>query len=401
MSSPALTWLVARREITDRLGSKPFIITTVISLVVIILLVIAPSVAADLFGASQPSHLRLGVTAETDLPATFADSAATTAPTFGYEDVDLVELDDRAAAEQAISDDDVDAAILAGDRVLVAEPGTDLDEFLAQSLKAANLTAFLGDAGVNPAELQTASALPDVEVVTLSGQDAAQREVQFGIGFVVTLLLFLTLQINGASVLTTTVEEKSSRIVEVLLGVLRPWQLLAGKLVAMTLLSIGQLLVYAAGGIGTALALGDVTLPETTWPALVTSLAMFLVGFGLFAAIYAVAGSLAGSAEEAQSAAAPIGFVSAAVYMAVIVGVVPDPNGVFARILTFVPFSAPFAVPVRAAAGMPTWEAVVAFVITAITLVGVVRLAGRLYSAAVLSGGKMTWRSAFRAEPIH
>lgn len=154
------------------------------------------------------------------------------------------------------------------------------------------------------------------------------------------MLLFLTLQINGASLLTTTVEEKSSRVVEVLLG------------------------------------------------------------FGMWASIYAVAGALVTSADWAQSASGPIGFTAAAVYMAVLIGVVPNPDGMLARVLSFLPPSAPFAIPARAASGIPVWEVVVGAVLTGLGTLFVVRLAGRLYSTAVLSGGRLTWRSASRAEPI-
>ena len=160
------------------------------------------------------------------------------------------------------------------------------------------------------------------------------------------------------------------------------------------------MLLYAGAALAAILLTGDVDLPSAAGSVLVASIAMFVVGFGLYASIYAVAGALATSAEEAQSSAAPIGFISAAVYMAVLIGVVPNPDGLLATILTFIPFSAPFAIPVRMTAGMPWWEVVVGFTVTLLGLVVIVRLAGRLYSAAILSGGKLSWRAALRAEPI-
>lgn len=396
MTSRHLVQLVAARELRDRLANKAFLITTAVSLLVIVGIIVAPTFLAD----DGPTTASVGVTAGADVPDGFTEALVTTGAALSYDEVEVEEVADRAAGEAAVADGELDAVVIDADTLLLDSPSTSLEQLVAQSLQAASITSFLADAEVDPAALQAASALPDLEVVLPDGQDTEELDQQFGLGAIITVLLFLTLQINGASVLTTTVEEKSSRVVEVLLGTLRPWQLLSGKLVAMTALSIGQLLLYAGAALAAIMFTGDVELPPAAASVLVGSIAMFIVGFGLYAAIYAVAGALATSAEEAQSSAAPIGFISAAVYMAVLIGVVPNPDGTLARVLTFIPFSAPFAIPVRLTAGMPWWEVAVGFVATSIGLVLIVRLAGRLYSAAILSGGKLSWRAALRAEPI-
>lgn len=397
MTSRALIQLVAMRELRDRLGNRAFLLTTVISLLVIVGLIVVPSL---LGGGDEPVDVTLGVAADAGLPDGYDQAVEITGQAMELGSVELVAIDTSAQADAAVSDGDVDGVVLDDHTLLVPEPNSQLEQLVAQALQAANLTAFLADAQVDPAQLQQASALPVVEITTPDGKDSNQLEQQFGVGFVVTILLFLTLQINGASILTTTVEEKSSRVVEVLLGTLRPWQLLSGKLIAMTVLSVAQLILYAGAALAASMLAGSVTLPPTTAAVMAVSIPMFLVGFGLYASIYAAAGALASSAEEAQSAAAPIGFISAAVYMAVLIGVVPNPNGVFAQVLTYIPFSAPFAVPVRVGAGMPLWQAAIGFLSTTIGLVVIVRLAGRLYSAAILAGGRLTWRAALRAEPI-
>ncbi len=385
------------RELRDRLGNRAFLVTTVISLLVIVGLIVVPSL---LGGDDEPVEVTLGVAADASLPAGFDEAVASTAQAMEIDSVDVVDVTTPAQGEDAVASGDLDGVVLDEDTLLVAEPNVQLEQLVAQSLQAATLVAFLADAQVDPADLQQASALPEIEITTPDGKDSNQLEQQFGVGFVVTVLLFLTLQINGASILTTTVEEKSSRVVEVLLGTLRPWQLLSGKLIAMTALSVAQLILYAGSALVASLLVGNVDFPPTTLAVMAVSIPMFLVGFGLYASIYAVAGALASSAEEAQSAAAPIGFVSAAVYMAVLIGVVPNPDGLFAQILTYIPFSAPFAVPVRVGAGMPMWQAGLGFLSTTIGLIVIVRLAGRLYSAAILAGGRLTWRAALKAEPI-
>lgn len=397
MTSRALIQLVAQRELRDRLGNRAFLVTTVISVLILVGIIVAPSL---LSGDDGPVELAVGITAGADLPAGFEEVVPSTATALEIDTVEVTTVPDRDAADQAVADGDLDGVILDSSTLLMANPDRLLEQLVAQSMQAASLTDFLATTQIDPAALQQASALPTMDIVTPDGKDPDQLDAQFGVGVIVTVLLFLTLQINGASILTSTVEEKSSRVVEVLLGTLRPWQLLSGKLIAMTLLSVGQLMLYGGAALAATSVMGDVTLPPATMAVMAVSIPMFLVGFGLYASIYAVAGALATSAEEAQSSAAPIGFISAGVYMAVLIGVVPTPNGLFARILTFIPFSAPFAVPVRIGGGMPWWEAVAGFAVTAIGLVLMVRLAGRLYSAAILSGGKLTWRAAMKAEPI-
>lgn len=396
MTSLTTMRLVARRELRDRLGNRAFLITTAISLVVIVGIIVAPSFFAD----DGPAEYEVGILADADLPATFADTLGAAAAATEAE-VTTTTVPDRGAADEAIADGDLDVVVLDRETVLAESLGSSnpLRLLLQQSLSGAALADVLTEADVDPAEIGPLLG-GELSVVTPDGQDQAAQESAFGLGFFVTVLLFLTLQINGASLLTTTVEEKSSRVVEVLLGTIRPWQLLAGKLIAMTILSVGQLVLYALAALAATSLVGDFSLPPASPMVVVSGIVMFLLGFGLWASIYAVAGALATSAEEAQSASGPIGFTAAAVYMAVLIGVVPNPDGTLARVLSFLPPSAPFAIPARAASGIPAWEVVVGAVLTGLGTWLVVRVAGRLYSAAVLSGGRLTWRSAFRAEPI-
>ena len=394
MTARDVIGLVIGREVGDRLRNRAFLITTAISVVVIAGIIVGPS----LFGDDGPVEWDVGVLADADVPDGFTDVVATVAAS-GDATVVVTEVPDRAAADQAVRDEQLDAVVLDDQTVLADGVDDGLRRTIEQALAGSQLANVLGDAGVDPSAVDAALGV-EVTVVTPDGADEAERQGMFGLGLAVTVLLFLTLQINGASVLTTTVEEKSSRVVEVLLATVRPWQLLAGKLVAMTILSVGQLVLYAGAALLAVELTGDLTLPATSPMIVLTSLVMFFLGFALWASVFAVAGSLATSAEEAQSSAGPIGFVAAAVYLTVIIGVVPNPDGTLARVLSFIPFSAPFAIPARAASGLPVWEFVVGAAVTAVgTWIGV-RLAGRLYAAAVLSGGRMTWRDAMRAEPI-
>lgn len=209
------------------------------------------------------------------------------------------------------------------------------------------------------------------------------------------------IQINGSTLLTGTIEEKSSRVVEVLLGSVRPWQLLAGKLSGMMVLALGQLGLFVGVTLGANAAVGAFDLPPAAFGSMTVALVMFVLGFAFYASLYAVAGSLASSLEDAQSSAGPLGFLTVGAYMGTLLGVVPNPESVFARVLSLFPPTAPFAVPARVAiSSIEPWEVVLSAVLVAVTAVLTVRLAGRLYSAAILAGGKLTWREVLRAEPV-
>lgn len=395
MTSRTLIQLVAGREIRDRMTNRGFLLGTGITLLLLVAIVVGPA----LFRDDGPTEYELGVVGS--VPPAFADAVAPAAEAVDAG-VTVQRFDDRAAAEAAVDAEEVDGVVIDGEQLLVpGSPDRELQSIVDSALQQAAFLERVEEAGLDPsAAAGLLQGHEPVSVITPRGTEE-DREAGFGVAFFATVLLFLTVQINGTTLLTGAIEEKSSRVVEVLLGTLRPWQLLAGKLTGISVLAIGQLVVYAAVLLGANAVVGAFELPEAAGAAVVSGIAMFVVGFGFYAALYAVAGSMATSIEDAQASAGPLGFVTAGVYMAVIFAVIPNPDGVVSRVLTFLPPSAPFAVPARVSSGgIAAWEVVVAGILTFVGTALTVRLAGRLYSAAVLAGGKLRWRDVWRAEPI-
>jgi ABC-2 type transport system permease protein len=131
------------------------------------------------------------------------------------------------------------------------------------------------------------------------------------------------------------------------------------------------------------------------------SVVMLVAGFLLYAALFTVAGTLASTAEEAQSAAWPMYAAMWGAYAAVFFVVMPSPGGIAAQILSFAPPTAPFIVPARIAIGeMAAWQVGLSVALTLAGALVAVKLAGRLYAASLLSGGKLTWPAGWRTEPI-
>lgn len=395
MNTRAVIQLVAGREISDRLRNRAFMIGTGLTLLALVALIVAPT----LFGSDEPPSYDLGVVGETD--PLFADAVASAASGRDAE-VELTTLEDEAAAETAVQDGELDAVLLDDERLLVADdPDEGLQSIVEQARQQSAVLSGLQEAGVDPAEAsRLLSARAPVEVITPDGT-VDEAETGQAIAFVATILLFLIVQLNGSTMLTGAIEEKSSRVVEVLLGSIRPWQLLAGKLTGLTVLALAQLAMFVAAGLGTNAVVGAFEVPPATTTAVVVSVLMLVLGFAFYASLYAVAGSMASSLEDAQASAGPLGFLTATAYGGTLIGVIPNPESIFAQVLTYFPPTAPFAVPARITVGsISTVEIAIAAVVTAVAAVATVRLAGRLYSAAILAGGKLTWREVVRAEPV-
>lgn len=314
-------------------------------------------------------------------------------------DVAVASFADRDAATLAIEDGDIDAALVDG--VADGQPDQTLRGALESVLQAAAFSDGLAEAGLDTGEAAAAMAPPEpLRVVDLAG-DVGGDVDGYVLAFIATILLFIGIQGNSATLLSAAIEEKSSRVVEVLVSVARPWQLLAGKLIALTVLALVQLGATVAAGLGANAAVGAFELPDATGALVAISLLMLVVGFLFYASLFAVAGSMAASLEDAQSTSGPLTFAVMGGYFAVIFAVMPNPDGLVAQVLTFLPPTAPFVVPARMAFdAIAGWEVAVASVLTVVASLLVVRLAGRLYAGALLAGGKLTWSAAWRAEPV-
>ena len=395
MTTAEIIRLVGGREITDRMRNRGFVLSTLVTLLIVVGFIVVPTFFED----DTPPSFDLGVVGES--PALFDDAVASAAAAQEVE-VTVSSVADRDAAEEAVEAEDLDAVLLDQDQLLVAEEADDqLRSIVEQARQQSAVLSGLADAGVEPSEAAglLAGRAP-VEVVTPEGTQE-EADAAGGLAFAATVLLFLIVQINGGTLLTGAIEEKSSRVVEVLLGSIRPWQLLAGKLTGIMVLAIGQLVLFIAVMLGANAAVGAFELPPATGTAIAVATVMFVIGFGFYAALYAVAGSMASSLEDAQASAGPLGFLTAGAYLGTLIGVVPNPDSVFAQVLTYLPPTAPFAIPARVAVGaIGPVEVVIAAILTAATTYATLRLAGRLYSAAILAGGKLTWREVWRAEPV-
>jgi ABC-2 type transport system permease protein len=205
----------------------------------------------------------------------------------------------------------------------------------------------------------------------------------------------------GQFVAQGVVEEKASRVVELLLATMKPWQLLAGKILGLGLLGLAQIAVIAAVGVGGAIAFDLVDIPGELIGTAVSVVLWFVLAYAFYAAIFAVGASLVSRQEDLGTVLMPTSMV---LIVAFVVGVqaAGDPDGTLARVTSFVPGLSPMVMPVRQAAGdVAIWEMGLAVVLMLVAIGLIVRLGGRIYAGALLrTSGKTKLREALRAERV-
>jgi ABC-2 type transport system permease protein len=385
--------LVARREFLGKVRTRSFLIGTVVIVAVLAGYVLLQAV---LFNQSNRSTVALS-----GQSTVLAEPLRDTAKSFGREVV-TVDVTDVAAAEEQVRKGDYDALITGAPDALRVVVKDELNSAVRNALdvlvQQQVLNAQLAEAGVDPATAAANMARAKVDVVALEPDDP-QRGERLAIGLVIAVLLYYSLLVYGMMVAQGVVEEKSSRVVEILLATLRPWQLLLGKVMGLGAVGLVQLLLI--GGIGLALSstTGVIDLTGVAGSALATGVLWYVLGFFLYATVFAAAASLVSRQEELQSVITPI---STVIIIAFVVGInlmIQDPSGTAVTVLSMLPPFAPILMPGRMAIGVaPLWQVLLSIVLAIGAVAAITWLGGRIYSNAVLrTGSRVKLRDAFRS----
>ena len=213
------------------------------------------------------------------------------------------------------------------------------------------------------------------------------------------LLLYIALLNYGSWVAIGVVQEKASRVIEVVLSAVRPRELLTGKALGIGLLGLAQMTVVAVPAAIVAVAVGSADLPAASVGGVVSIVLWFALGFAFYCLAYAAVGSLASRTEDAQTAMAPLTIVVLAAFFAAI-SALSSPESTLAHVLSFVPPTAPLVMLVRTVEGtVGAAELVAALTVMALGIVVTARIAGRIYAGAILATGprlrlRQAWRSA-------
>lgn len=381
MSPLSAVRLVVGREVSTRLRARAFRITTVVNLVV----VIGSLIAFKLVGAGSGDAV--GFT-----PSARPLAAPLVAVAHAVGTKVRTSTVDQATGERQVRDGTLDA-LVTGDpeafRVVVKQDlPSGLRSAFSVLVRQTALNNEIITAGGDPAAVNAAVNAARVEVSSLQPAREFQT-ARLVLAVIVGILVYVAIMLYGQLVAQGVVEEKSSRIVEILLSTIRPWQLMVGKVAGIGAIGLLQLATTAVVGVGAGLALDAFTFPTTiAASAAVWALVWFLLGYLIYAFLFAALGALASRQEDVAAATAPALMAIVLPYVLAISILPGDPQNRFMAVASLVPFFSPLIMPMRIALGVaPVWQVTVSLLLSTGLLAALIGLSGRVYRNAVLRTG--------------
>jgi ABC-2 type transport system permease protein len=377
--------LVAQREVHERIRGRVFQVGTGIILLVVIAAIVIPVLTRS---KSEPE--RVGVVGTLSAPLRTAVMAS--ADAIGTT-MTFVPEPDASAADADLRSGDVDLVIVDAKQVVVATAisagDTDTTSQLAgAAAQTLGTAAAFQAAGLTAAQ---ADAISHAEPVPLVGlQPASISHHKHSPASVVTLVLvFVMLGQYSTWILTGVVEEKTSRVVEVLLAAVRPAQLLGGKVLGIGLVAAAQATALVAVALGLSEVVGSDLLKGTGPITILAALLWLVLGYAFYCWVYAAAGSTVERQEQVQSLAFPLTIPVLVGYISSLTVATTGTPNTFVDVLAYLPPTAPFAMPTLVAIGAATWwEFAISVVLSVVSTYAVARLATSIYRRAILRTGR-------------
>jgi ABC-2 type transport system permease protein len=426
------TFHVARREYLVRVRGRAFIVTTALLAIAVIGVILIPTILAAA-GVADPPTVAVAVEAddlETD-PVIAVQTALLLEPRTGEQSepgegrARVVRAEDASEAAEAVRDGEYDALLT----ITRDDDGDLVFEYLGSAsptnetrllVTAAATSLAIGDRldreGVTPDQRARIFAPPAFNAVPIDPDDVRDEE-EFGgafiVAYAVVILTFMAILTYGNWVAQSVAEEKSGRVMELLITAATPRQLLVGKVFGSGAAGLTQYLAIvlaavigyvASGPISEALGVAEqapISLPDLDPTMVVSFGAFFLLGFLLYATLYAAAGSMVSRVEDAQQAAGPLIFLAIGGYFAAFTGL-NDPDAQWVAVLSLIPFFSPYLMPARMLLTSPgAGEILLALFLLVVTLALALLVASRIYSAGVLLyGQRVGLRSVWRASRV-
>lgn len=387
-----MTWLVARRELLQRGRTRVFAISTIILLLAVALGVALPAILSR---GGKPE--RVGVVGGN--PASLAVVVQEAGRLAGVK-VTVVPEPYAATAKAALRSGDLGVVLVSGTEVLVRQipiggassAGGTLPGALAQ---IAGLTRLFDKVPGAAAAAANGIALPVRGLVPPSGTLANRLT-----GLFTVVLVWVLISIYGTQIALGIGEEKSSRVVEVLLASIRPVQLLTGKVLGIGLLALAQAAAMVIAFVVAGFASGSSLVHGAATGIVLTGGAFIVVGYAFYCTAFAAAGSLVSRQSDVNSTVMPVQLPLIIAYALSYTVLYSNGANTFYHILGFLPPTAPVAMPVLYAAGdVPLWQVIVSVLLCAAGTVWMARIAARIYSRSILrTGARVPLRQVLRQE---
>jgi len=411
-------WVVFKREFLERVRSKWFLIATLLGPVFLAVIGVLPIVLASRTRTSaQLSDVIIIDATGTDLGQRVAKYLVQTAPDGPAPRVRTVKAEqvpteeERATQEvirrEALGYMVLDASTVAGKEMKYAGRNATalIDvETIQRLVRQSLLNQRLEREGIDPGRVTMLTAVrleAKTEKITDRGREGAGGLTSFFFGYGIALVLYMMIAIYGQSIMRGVLEEKTTRVAEVVVSSVKPDTLLAGKIVGSGLVAVTQVLVWLAmvfllylgrgpilGAFGVPMASQAIKIPSLSPMVGVALLAFFVFGFILYAALFCAVGSMVSNQEDVQQAVMPVMLlpISSIIFMQPIL---LAPASTLAKTMSWMPFSAPLIMPLRMALiAIPWYEIVGSLLSVVIGCVVAIWVSARIYRVGLLMYGK-------------
>lgn len=382
--------LIARREIVARWQQKGFRIGLLVAVVIVALAAFAPRVLRG-FGDSTT---RLGVSGSDATAVSAAVRQAADAQGIAVE----VTVTSGADARSKVAAGSFDAALVDDAQIVTKTSDSRGVALLQAGYQAVTIVQRLTGAGLTEAQVQQAFDTAPLPVMSTKSNETTQRRA---IATITVVFLFTQLIAFCTWMAMGVVEEKTSRVVELLLSAVRPLQLLTGKLLGIGALAVFQVLLIGGVALGITSSTGSLSVPASVYGTIAISFLWFVLGFAFFAAVSAALASLVSRQEEVSGVMTPVTSLLLVSYLGSFVAA-NAPDSPLARVLSIVPPVSAIAMPARMANGdVSVFEVIVAAVLMLAATAAILVLAARIYRVAILhAGNRLTLRRAWLGEAI-
>ena len=397
MTNTSSAWrLVASREVDVKLRDKGFII----SMIITVLLIVAISVVLSII-SSKHDHDSVVVT--DDKAAAIVKVAQQDLAARGSTDkTEVVRAADEAEAHRELQNDDNMVYLHQKDgqwHLDGYDKTPSADGSSTGAMERAVAVAAVADnakaAGVDASTMTKGMSLQTGQV---KPSDGTSEAVGYMLAIVFSVLFMMSAIYYGVMIANSVVEEKQSRIVEILLTGVPARQLLIGKIVGNTVLAVGQLIIICG--------LSMLAVSFSQWSNIITFamswsvmwfLLFFLVGFVALASLYAAAGSMASRSEDVQNTTSPLMYLIMIIYFWVVFSM-SNPDGMSAKIGSYVPIASVVFMPVRMLGHRAQWwEAIVSIFVTLGFTVFAVLAGERIYRRSILqTNGRVSFKNAWK-----
>lgn len=415
--------IIIRREYFERVSKKSFIFTTILMPLFMVMLMIAPALLTIF---NTPELKRIAV----------IDDSGIIAPTLkDGEEIEFISINEPLDAAKA--NDSIDGILVINKDILTSSTGASLYTHDASSMMIEqNITnqieKTIEDNRLRNYKIENLDQIindvtADISLTTYridENEDSSSSSfLSYVIGMIMSLLLYMFLLLYGQLVMTSIIEEKNNRVLEIMVSSIKPGQLMMGKILGIGLVALTQVLIWAGimitmsavvmptilpteimgevtafntGSFDVATANNDIEMIQAL--AIIGNvgyvieifiyLILFLIGgFLFYAAINAAIGSAVDNIQDASQLQSIV-VVPIILGLVMSMSVVSDPNSTLATILSFIPFTAPMTMMTRIPFGIPTWEIITSLVILYISFIGMVWLSAKIYRVGIFMYGK-------------